>query len=563
MPRPNIATLAGLILSFSQIHLHGDIVVTWEDDFVTTLKDFSGTDLTQNVAGTNSDGDLMELGYYSESDDSNLFRGTWNVLTKTTTVGDSSDLSGLGDGAFSFSTSFNGTTATTYAGDAGQITDTGVTTPSAGTLLAIRFYDGSTNAAGTLFNVIAAPQGAGSSWYDWPTSDVDPQAPALSADNNITGLKFLTDNHNSSDYDFKTAATDIDTGTTITSFQGALYLTGNSAGGTLTTNLSSPTTFSGVIADGAFTTTGEGQVALTKTGSGTLTFDGSDALTYTGNTTLSAGGLTLSNGATISNSENIILSSGTTLTVSGLSSTFTIASGQTLEGEGSVSGATDIADGGAISPGNDASNQGIGEISITGAATWNQGMTYHWEINDLAGDAGDADANGLGWDHMSYTGALTISGNASNKILIDIAALDGYNSPYNQQGSLAGTQRPALNREHADGYQFAIVTASGGISGFDASYFEINYTDFYEQWDDPFHNWDIIQSGNSLYLTYSAVPEPSTYIMVSGLLLLPAVTIYRRCKKKKSKAGALDTTECKQSPKPDINSYGSNFGASR
>lgn len=534
MPRPNILTLCGVISATVFLSLHADIVVTWEDDFTNTVKDFSGTALSRGVAGTNKDGDLMELGYYSESDDSNLFRGTWTVLTKTTTVGDSSDLTGLSDGEFSFSTSFNGTTATTYAGESGEYSDSSITTPSAGTLLAYRFYDGTTNAPGTLFNVIAAPEGAGSAWYDWPTSDTDPQAPQLTADPNITGLKFLTDNHNTTDYDFKTAATDIDTGTTITSFQGALYLTGSSSGGTLTTNLSSNTTFSGVIADGSFTTAGEGQVALTKTGSGTLTLDGSDAHTFTGDTTLSAGGITLSNGATISSSENIVLSSGTTLTVSGLSSTFTIASGQTLKGEGAISGATDIADGGAISPGKSEHTYSVDEIAITGAGTWNQGMTYHWEITDFNGDAGDANDDGLGWDHMSYTGALTISGNSSNKILIDIAAIDGFNSPYNQLGTLGGTQRPAANRTHTDGHQWAIVTASGGITGFNADHFEIDYTHFYEQWDDPFHNWGIIQSGNSLYLTYSAVPEPSTYVMVSGLLLLPAITFYRRWKRKKS-----------------------------
>ena len=544
MPRPNIYTLCGVTYAVIQLSLQADIVVNWSDDFSNTVKDFSGTALTRGVAGTNKDGDLMELGYYSESDNDNLFRGTWNLLTKTTTVGDSSDLSGLSDGEFSFATSFNGTTATTYSGDAGQYSDTSITTPAAGTLLAIRFYDGSANTPGTLFNVIAAKT---TDWNDWPTSDVDPNQPTLTADPTLTSLTFLTDNHNTTDYDFKTAATDIDTGTTITAFQGALYLTGNSAGGTLTTNLSSNTTFSGIFADGSFQTAGEGKVALTKTGSGTLTLDGSDAHTFTGDTTLSAGGLTLSNGATISSSENIVLSSGTTLTVSGLSSTFTIASGQTLKGEGAVSGATSIADGGAISPGKSENTYSVDEISITGAGTWNQGMTYHWEITDFDGDVGDANDDGLGWDHMSYTGALTISGNSSNKILIDIAAIDGFNSPYNQLGTLGGTQRPAKGRTHSDGHKWAIVTASGGITGFDASHFEIDYTHFYEQWDDPFHIWGIMQSGNSLYLTYSAVPEPSTYVMVSGLMLLPAITFYRRWKKKNGQ-GSSDVGNKESSP---------------
>ena len=61
----------------------------------------------------------------------------------------------------------------------------------------------------------------------------------------------------------------------------------------------------------------------------------------------------------------------------------------------------------------------------------------------------------------------------------------------------------------------------------------------------PFHIWNLSLSGDgkTLSLTYSAVPEPSTYVMVSGLLVLPALTFYRRWKKKKAK-----TTEEKEEP---------------
>ena len=36
------------------------------------------------------------------------------------------------------------------------------------------------------------------------------------------------------------------------------------------------------------------------------------------------------------------------------------------------------------------------------------------------------------------------------------------------------------------------------------------------------------------YLTYSAVPEPSTYIMVTGLLMVPGMSYVRRFRKKKN-----------------------------
>jgi len=37
----------------------------------------------------------------------------------------------------------------------------------------------------------------------------------------------------------------------------------------------------------------------------------------------------------------------------------------------------------------------------------------------------------------------------------------------------------------------------------------------------------------ALYLQYSAVPEPSTYMMVTGLLMVPGVSYVRRLRKKK------------------------------
>ena len=618
MPRPYLTVLIGAVFLAAQVSLKSDITVTWDDGF-ETFTDFGGTALSEGATG-NENGDLVILGFYSEADDSNLFQGTWIPLTSTTSIGDSSDLSDLGDGFFSFTANFDSDDppadgdAAVYFGESGAYTnsssairsievtsggsgydsaptvsfsggggsgaeaiaviDSGAVSkivitnpgsgytslptvslsggtpdsaatasadylPQAGQLLAIRYYDGTSTASGTLFNTIAATS---SNWNDWPTSDVDPNTPNLSVD--TSNNSFLTDAHSLS-YDLKTAVTDIDSGLSVSTFQGALYLTENYDGGTLTADTSGGNqSFTGIIADGDFEDASHGKLALDVTGSNTLTLSGS-ANTFTGDTTLTSGNLTLTGSATISNSDNIVLASGTTLTVSGLTSTFTVASGQTLKGEGAISGDTDIADGGIISPGDFADTYSVEEISITGAGTWNQGMTYHWEITDFNGDAGDANDDGLGWDHMSYSGALTINGSAGNKILIDIAAIDGFNSPYNQLGSLAGTQRPAANRTHTSGHQWAIVTA-GSISGFDADHFEIDYTNFYEQWDDPFHQWSIIQSGNSLYLTYSAVPEPSTYVMVSGLLLLPAITFYRRWKKKKSPEPTTEEEPTKQ-----------------
>ena len=62
-------------------------------------------------------------------------------------------------------------------------------------------------------------------------------------------------------------------------------------------------------------------------------------------------------------------------------------------------------DGSKIKPGDTATNYGIGKIEVTGAGTWNTGTTYQWEINDLTGDAGDANGDGFGWDYLTFSGA--------------------------------------------------------------------------------------------------------------------------------------------------------------
>ena len=137
---------------------------------------------------------------------------------------------------------------------------------------------------------------------------------------------------------------------------------------------------------------------------------------------------------------------------------------------------------------------------MTGGGTWNAGTTYQWEINDLAGDAGDANGDGFWLGLSDIHGALTIAGDAITRFFwISLHSTD-IHSPYgltNQLGDLGGIQRPAKrNRQHKEGYEFPILYADGGISGFNANHFEIEYTHFYQQWDDPFHIWNLSLSGD-------------------------------------------------------------------
>ena len=87
-------------------------------------------------------------------------------------------------------------------------------------------------------------------------------------------------------------------------------------------------TFGGVIGGG-------NSLNLIKIGSGTQTLTGNN--TYAGNTTVTAGTLALSGSGSISNTAAITIAAGATLDASGRpDQTFTLNSGQTLRGNGTV-----------------------------------------------------------------------------------------------------------------------------------------------------------------------------------------------------------------------------------
>ncbi len=228
-------------------------------------------------------------------------------------------------------------------------------------------------------------------------------------------------------------------------------------------------TFSGLLS---------GLGGLIKAGVGTLTL--SAANTYSGDTTVNAGTLHL--------------------TGSALNSAFTVNSGGTLSGTGTL-GPLTINSGGLLSPG---SSPGI---LTSGAQTWNGGGSLLWEINNATGTAGAT--SGTGWDLLSLSGPLTIAANASSPFTINLTSLSAANF------------NPAAN------YSFNFLAASGGIIGFDTTDFILNPFGFGPT---STGTWSIAAGANALSLNYtaaSAIPEPSTYAAFAGAAAL-ALAVYRR-----------------------------------
>lgn len=133
----------------------------------TVLKDFNNIPLTPG-SSIDSDGAILQIGYYTLSTSADPFLGDWVPMTGpgtsfVTTVGDSGNQSA---GQFKFGVLF----------DVGGYS---FVAPQVGTPLALRFYDSASIASSNYFNAVAVTSGA----FVW-VAPSDPKS--------TTSLSFLT-----------------------------------------------------------------------------------------------------------------------------------------------------------------------------------------------------------------------------------------------------------------------------------------------------------------------------------------------------------------------------------
>jgi autotransporter-associated beta strand protein len=243
-------------------------------------------------------------------------------------------------------------------------------------------------------------------------------------------------------------------------------------------------TFGGILGGAG---TNENNLALTKAGAGTLTLTGSN--TYTGNTAISAGTLALSGSSTnnISGSATIDVASNAFLDVTGLNGGTIALNGQTLKGNGTVTGSVTFGDASAISAG---SSPGL--LAITGNYTQTGGTM----LAEIGGDD-----PGSGYDQIAVGGTATLGGT------VGVATLPGF--------------LPAV------GATFDILTAIDGISNDDLTGVSFTYSGDML----PATYWvasivarsDLGTNAEALELAVG-VPEPST-ILLAGLGLLGVILL--------------------------------------
>ena len=158
------------------------------------------------------------------------------------------------------------------------------------------------------------------------------------------------------------------------------------------------------------------------------------------------------------------------------------------------------------------------------------GGVFDWEITDFAGN----NADGSDWDVLKFDD-LDFTESATPFFDINIYSLASNGSA----GGVSGDFGVGVSKTGTSGFKFS-GTNTGNGSGWNhanvgkVNGFNINSSAWAAQNNFYYGDWSVWYEGGSFYLQYSAVPEPSTYFMVTGLLMLPGYNFVRRLRKKNS-----------------------------
>src|SRR5690606_7730413 len=224
--------------------------------------------------------------------------------------------------------------------------------------------------------------------------------------------------------------------------------------------------------------------------------------TYSGTTTISGGTLVAATDNALGDS-NVIINGGTLSLASGVSFDnligFGLAGGK-LAGEGTFTSPLTLGANVALSPGSSP-----GTMNFGSNLTLNNGGSLEIEIRAPAGTPG------TDWDFVSIAGTFNLGDLTAGGYSLKVISLDLANNP----GAVSGLTDPT---------SWIIASAGGGSTGFEETDFVIDISQFFGG-----GNFTLSSTANDLVLSFTPVPEPSTYaLMMAGLAL--AGLGYRRRK---------------------------------
>jgi fibronectin-binding autotransporter adhesin len=231
--------------------------------------------------------------------------------------------------------------------------------------------------------------------------------------------------------------------------------------------------------------------------------------TWAANLSSAGGSLTVTGGelrltGTSTYSGPTVVNGGASLIVDGsIASHATVSDFASIGGSGRVGGLT-LADGGRLAP-------MTSTFTVAGGATFGGGAAYDWNLYAVDGSLANS-----GWDHIAISGVLDFTATGENPFTFNLLG-----------ESLVGF-------DPLTGHRYEIASA-GAITGFSANLFVVNAggLTFVDEFGNPLTvngRWSITQEGNNLMavFTTSAIPEPSTYAAIFGVVVLGFCVSRRR-----------------------------------
>jgi autotransporter-associated beta strand protein len=242
---------------------------------------------------------------------------------------------------------------------------------------------------------------------------------------------------------------------------------GATTNSTLTLNLQGATQVDTYPLPLGGTGTNENNLNFVKAGPGRLNLNGISP--YTGATTVQGGILQV--GGNLSGTSGVAVQAGATLGGTG-----TVTS---VNASGTAGSTANVSPGALAATG----------ILTAATATLGPDSGFNWEVTDWSGVAG------TGFDRLNLTGAATLSATPANPLVIRI---DDINLPLDNFTETSKT--------------FDIVTAAGGITGFDLAAITLDASGF----TSGIGTWSVSLAGTALRLTYSGTPY-GNWIASKGL----------------------------------------------
>ena len=276
-----------------------------------------------------------------------------------------------------------------------------------------------------------------------------------------------------------------------------------------------------------------GSESVTKNGAGivSITDAGSN---YSGSNILKHGKLEIGSGVSLTGTVTGSGSDKSIIGGDGTVSSLVIGSGSaevdfvspglghasSLTSSSSLNQSVSLNDGGTASTADDAAAS-IGSFTAT-TLTLKDGGVFDWEIKDFDGTSPGTDYDILNFTNLSF-------GSSGSSFIVNILPLVSSN------GTAGAPDNANLWSQSGSSFKFLDGPSGGsGITWGDWSAGTIN--DFFTFRDDELSyysnmwggDWSVSYSDGDFYLNFSAVPETSTYIMVTGLFMIPLLNIIRR-----------------------------------